>query len=234
MEAMEHNDAVRLQAVEKYILGELPPTVRDEFEAHYFDCAVCSFNLRAGIAFATGTRQFFAEVQAPVPLQSSRPVASGWLAWLKPAIALPVFAALLLVIGYQNVVTIPQLHQAVSSEETAVGPWFSLVVSDVRGAAGSTLQITRGQGFLLLFDITAAHSNPDANFIIQLTDASGKIVLSRTVSGRIAQKSVQLSIPPGMREGQYHLLILQKSGITAAPVGEIPFTIAFSSEVEEH
>jgi hypothetical protein len=229
---MEHNDAVRLQAVEKYILGELPPTVRDEFEAHYFDCAVCSFNLRAGFAFAAGTRQFFAE---DPPSQSFRPVTAGWLAWLKPSVAVPVFTALLLVIGYQNVVTIPKLHQTASLEATAVEPWFSLVVSDVRGPAGSTLQITPGQGFLLMFDITAAHSNPNANFMIRLTDVSGKILLSRTVSGRVAQKSVPLSIPPGMREGQYHLLILQEQqGSSMVPVGEIPFTIAFSSKVEEH
>jgi len=62
---MEHTDAVKLQAVEKYILGELTPSLREEFEAHYFDCTACALNLRTGVAFAAVSRQYFAESSAP-------------------------------------------------------------------------------------------------------------------------------------------------------------------------
>jgi len=34
---MDHSEALRQQAAEKYVLGELPPPLRDEFEAHYFE-----------------------------------------------------------------------------------------------------------------------------------------------------------------------------------------------------
>jgi len=35
MAQMDHNDAVRLQAAEKYVLGEFPPDLRDEYEEHF-------------------------------------------------------------------------------------------------------------------------------------------------------------------------------------------------------
>ena len=43
---------------------------------------------------------------APVPVSK----AAGWLAWLRPAFAVPVFALLLAVVGYQNFVTVPRLE----------------------------------------------------------------------------------------------------------------------------
>ncbi len=38
---MDHNQVTQLMAVEKYLLGELTPTARDEFEEHVFDCQEC-------------------------------------------------------------------------------------------------------------------------------------------------------------------------------------------------
>jgi hypothetical protein len=42
---------------------------------------------------------------------------------------------------------------------------------------------------------------------------------------------VHLRIPPGLSEGSYRLLITKQFGGTAA--GEIPFDIAFSSQVKQ-
>lgn len=229
---MDHTEAVKLQAVEKYILGELPPTLRNEFEVHYFDCVECAVNLRAGVAFAAVSRQYFAEEaagrQRAVP--APRP---GWFAWLKPLVAVPAFAALLIIVGYQNLVTIPRMHRESGAEATAVEPWFSLVATNVRGAAHSTLHVTPGRGFQIVFDITAAHSDPSASFLLQLQDASGKTVLTRSVSPKIAQKSVHLPIPASFSEGSYRVVILKQSAGTTSPAGEIPFDIAFSSKVEQ-
>ena len=229
---MDHTEAVKLQAVEKYILGELAPRLRDEFEAHYFDCVECSLNLRSGVAFAAASRQYFAELASQkVVVPTPKP---GWFAWLKPLVAVPAFAALLLIIGYQNLVTIPRLHNESGSEATAVEPWFPLVPADVRGEGTTTLSIERGQGFLLVFDIPAARTYPSASFLLQLTNASGTTLLTRTVSPQAAQKSVHIRIPPGLSAGSYRLLITKLSGGTASPAGEIPFDVAFLSKVEQH
>jgi hypothetical protein len=48
---MGHDDAVRILATEKYLLAELSPDLRDEFEEHLFDCRQCAFDLRAAATF---------------------------------------------------------------------------------------------------------------------------------------------------------------------------------------
>src|SRR5215470_11161944 len=179
MKNMDHTEAVKLQAVEKYILGELTPPLRDEFEAHYFDCMECSLNLRSGVAFAAASRQYFAEAAAhavvvPTPRRD-------WFAWFKPLVAVPVFAALLLIIGYQNFVTIPHLKQA-GAGVAAVNPWFSLRASNVRGAAGEKFEIRPGQAFTLFVDVTEVSKATDSSFLLQLKDSSGKIMGTSSVS----------------------------------------------------
>jgi len=53
---MDHNEAVRLQAAEKYVLGELPPPLRDEFEEHYFECEECAQEVKAAAEFLDNVR----------------------------------------------------------------------------------------------------------------------------------------------------------------------------------
>jgi hypothetical protein len=222
---MEHNDAVRLQAVEKYILGELSPAVRDEFEAHYFDCAVCSFNLRAGVAFAAGARQFFAEAPArTLPASAPR---SNWLSWL-PRFAVPAFAALLLVVGYQNIVSIPKLQQtAQTSHSDGVVPGFSLVDSNVKGAAGKTIHVRQGQSFTVFFDITATPKSADSVFLVELTDPTGRIISSSPVSQEEAQRPVFYHVSALTQDGQYKLVISENAAGTVTKLSEVPFTVAF-------
>ena len=53
---MDHNEALRLQAAEKYVLGELPPPLRDEFEEHFFDCQECAQDVIAVAGFVDNAR----------------------------------------------------------------------------------------------------------------------------------------------------------------------------------
>ena len=229
---MEHTDAVRLQAVEKYVLGELSPALQTEFESHYFDCHECALGLRAGVAFAAASRQFFAEVPAPAP--APKPAPTPWFAWLKPMIAVPVFAALLLVVGYQNLVTIPRLAQPNATVATAVDPWFSLANSNVHGSAGQRIEVRPGQEFHLFVDVTATPKQPDSVFLLRVQDASGKVFLARTASAVEAQRPVLLSFSSGLHEGEYKVVITEPASGSATPVGVLPFTVAFSGQILQH
>lgn len=230
---MEHIDAIRLQAVEKYVLGELSPAVRNEFEAHYFDCPDCSLNVRGAVAFAAASRQFFAEAPIPavLPQLASTP---GWFAWLMPAVAVPVFAALLLVMGYQNLVSIPNIKKANSATEIEARPWFTLVDASVKGSAGSRIETVVGKPFILFFDITTPPRQPDSVYLVQMKGSAGKTLASEQVSQQMAKKAVTFSVPAGISEGDYKLVILDQSAGTTAPAGELPFTIAFSSGIQQH
>jgi len=57
---MDHNEALRLHAVEKYVLGELPPSLRDEFEEHLFECQECAQDVKAAAEFVDNVRAVFA------------------------------------------------------------------------------------------------------------------------------------------------------------------------------
>jgi anti-sigma factor RsiW len=48
---MGHDEAVRTRATEKYLLGELYPPLRDEFEEHLFDCRECALDFWAAATF---------------------------------------------------------------------------------------------------------------------------------------------------------------------------------------
>lgn len=102
---MNHADAEALGAVEKYYLGELGVAERDEFEAHYFECAECASQLQALEAVRGTLREPLVAEAAP-----QRP----WVE--KPGVARWAFAASLLlaaVVSYQNLYTLPQLRQSV-------------------------------------------------------------------------------------------------------------------------
>jgi hypothetical protein len=235
MENMDHTEAVRMQAVEKYILGELSPFLRAQFEEHYFDCADCALNLRAGVAFASASRQYFAELT--VPARVVRAPRAGWFDWLKPMVAVPAFAALIAVIAYQNTVSIPNLRQEVGSQASTastVAPWFSLANASVHGSSGTRIEIEPNQAFYLFFDITQSPRRPDSVFFLQVQDSAGKTLAQSSVSAERAQKSVVLPIPPGFREGDYKLVITDQAAGTPTPAGELPFTVAFSQQIQQH
>src|SRR5690242_2089456 len=115
MKLMDHREALRLQAAEKYVLGELSPQLRDEYEEHYLECQECGEELKTTVAFVDSARGVLQdEVAVRTEAEIAQPRKAAWLAWLRPAVAVPVFAALLLVVAYQNLVTIPRLQHGVS------------------------------------------------------------------------------------------------------------------------
>jgi anti-sigma factor RsiW len=62
MTEMDHIEALWLQAAEKYVLGELPNSQREEYEEHYFNCADCAEDIKAAVALVEGFRQVFREL----------------------------------------------------------------------------------------------------------------------------------------------------------------------------
>lgn len=58
---MDHDQAVQTHAVERYLLKEMTPSEREEFEAHYFDCTACADDLRAAARFIEEAKQSWLE-----------------------------------------------------------------------------------------------------------------------------------------------------------------------------
>jgi Putative zinc-finger len=214
MNIMDHNEAVRLQAAEKYLLGELPKEQHAAFEEHFFDCPACAEEMKATAAFMEGARQVSrekvpeaVEVKGLVP---ASPTTRGWFEWLRPAFAVPVFAALLLFIGYQNGVTIPNLKQA--SPGVVIGEGaksFSLLSADSRGEGTSAPKIAVGarEDFRLEVDMPG---NSSTGYSCQIQDESGKVLASFTVSSEEAKNTVTRIIRGGsLKPGRYTIAIFK-------------------------
>src|ERR1700751_3098851 len=88
---MDHEEAVREKATERYLLDELDPELRDQFEEHLFDCQECALDVRAAAMLVEQSKVILAESTVPsVVKEPARATAKPeWFAWLRPAFAVP-------------------------------------------------------------------------------------------------------------------------------------------------
>jgi Putative zinc-finger len=200
---MNHSEAVAQMAAELYLLDELGPDVRDEFEEHLFDCPECVIDVRAGDMFL---REGKAQLPALVAEDEARAresravvqpvkVKRDWFAWLRPAYMVPVFAMLLGVVAYQNIVTLPELQQAANEPQLGL---LTPVRSATRGDGHQTLTTTRKLGLTLPVDLLPVDM-PDAKFasyVFTLMGPDGKTVWSASRPAPAdATRQMSLGIP---------------------------------------
>jgi hypothetical protein len=222
---MDHNEAVRQKATEKYLLNELDPTLRDQFEEHLFDCTECALDLRAAALFVEHSKTALAEPHTGAPSPAAVPATAkpGMLAWLRPAFALPLLATLLAVISYQNLVTYPLLKQAAAIPQIA--PWASIHVS-TRGASTTHISVHPGEVFHLLVNIPP--ENSFASYTLSLSSPSGRLQWTRTVAATAADDTRSVYVPGTSQEsGTYTLAV---KGTTAT--GEDTNLGSYSIEVQ--
>jgi anti-sigma factor RsiW len=221
---MDHSESIRLMAAEKYLLGELTPESREQFEEHFFDCQECALDVRAGAALVEHSKVVLSEpAVSPVRVPAAVAARPGWFAWLRPAVVVPVLAALLVVVGYQNLVTYPQLKQMASNPQ--ILPWASINVS-TRGASTTQISPRAGEGFHLLVNIPPdAHYN---SYTFDLSSPSGRLEWSRTVPAASSDEARSIYVPGGNQEQGVYTLAVR--GGTA--VGESSDLGRYSIEVQ--
>ena len=205
---MNHDEAIRLVSSEKYLLDELSPELRDQFEEHFFSCTECALDVRAGAMLIEQSKVLLSEKPGLNPVPAADSTTPGWLAWLRPAFAIPVLAALLAIIGYQNLVTYPKLELATSVPQ--ILPWASLNVNS-RGENTPVITVSPGQGFLLFVNIAPeAHYS---SYTADLYNPAGKLEWSLAIPVTTADDSWPIRVPAAHRdEGTYTLSV---HGITA-------------------
>ncbi|MGH9743090.1 MAG: hypothetical protein ACRD51_12165 [Candidatus Acidiferrum sp.] len=207
MTNMDHAEAVRLHAAEKYLLGELLKEQHAAYEEHYFDCPACAEDLKATAVFMESGRQVVRERDHETA--DNKTLSHGsWFGWLRPAFAIPVFAALLLFIGYQNSVTIPKLEQASSHAEVAeIVRSFSLMSLGSRGEGSASLPVLVGRHEDFILDVDMPGNSP-AGYSCQIQDESGKVRGGFQISAVEAKNTVPIKIRGGsLQPGKYSLVI---------------------------
>jgi Putative zinc-finger len=214
---MDHDLVVRQKMTERYLLNELEPSARDEFEEHFFDCPDCASDVRAGALFVEHSKVALAKQSEPfrgsVPATAAVPAQAAWFdglrGMLRPAFAVPVMAALLAVIGYQNLVTYPQMQQALNRPQ--VLPWAQVNVGTY-GSEGPVVTTRTGEGFLLFVRIPPEGGY--GHYSADLYNPAGKLESSFTIPAVAGQDQWPVRIPGANREaGSYTLAV---HGITTA------------------
>jgi len=214
---MNHSQATKLMATERYLLNELAPDAREAFEEHAFDCPDCALDLRAGAAFVE-------EAKAQLPFLVALPSGSRapkavekrtfWPSLWRPAFAAPAFAALLILVGYQNLVTFPALRESATQPRLIpVAPLHPAT----RGAAPPAFAVDRAHGVSLPIDLSSELGTaPAASYAFELRGPRGQLVWTGTLPASTLSTAqatgndqpISLLIPGGMlRNGSYSLTI---------------------------
>lgn len=228
---MDHNEAIRLQAAVKYVLGELSPAQREEYEEHYFDCGECAVDIKALATFADTTREVLRREREAQFAKELVPARGGWLRWLQPVVAVPAMAALLLIIAYQNTVTIPQARQEADSNEaqlfvTSRTPKMAFV----RGSEEIAKFTARvNESLPIKFDFTPT---PTADaYVCRLQDESARTVFQVRVPGSFTNKELNLIIPAKRaKAGKYTLVFTADPGATGQPTKNEVLRLSFAIE----
>ena len=220
---MEHDEAVRQQATEKYLLDELSPEQREQFEEHLFDCQDCALDLRAAAVLIERSKVILAEspLVSPVQKPDPSPARTGWLAWLRPALSIPVFALLLVVVVFQNRAN-SRLQQAIDSPQLLASEVVNL---NVRGTEPISIPAHPGQAFGLSLNVP-----PDSGYSsykIDLYSSQGTLEWSRSIPAS-GNDALSLYIPGTIHEPG----ALAVYGVTAS--GESVNLGRFRIELQNH
>lgn len=208
---MDHTEVVRTKMTERYLLAELDPEERDEFEEHFFECRDCALDVSAGAQFVAHSKVILGERSEPVPIRTTaRPgrVQHGWLSWLRPPIAAFSLSVLLVTLGYQQLVTVPRLRSDASQAQVLP---TALVNLQTYGGGGTPITVTEGKGMVLFVRIPS--DGPYARFAAELYAPGGKQEGSFAIPATPGQDQWTVVVPSVYREaGTYTMAV---HGITA-------------------
>ncbi len=205
---MEHQQAKEMHAAEKYVLGELPGELRDLFEEHYFDCPECALDVQTTMALVAASKEIF---QEKPPTESAKSETgrerSKWAGWLKPLIAVPSLAALIVMMGYEAR-QIKKSHQETGGTEQALvaSADFGLRGGDREGGESVTVRVHAGESFGLHFDFLP--SQTFTTYVGEVEDAAGHVAMKLGIPAERVNKEVKFVVPPGrLAPGNYALVI---------------------------
>ena len=227
---MEHQQAKEMHAAEKYVLGELAEELREQFEEHYSDCPECALDVQTTMEFVAASKQIFSEELQPhgVKTEIGRK-RSKWAGWLKPLIAVPALAVLVVMLGYEAR-QIRKSHQEAEMRDLSLvaSADFGLRGGDREGGETVTVRVREGEAYGIHFDFLPSHTF--ASYIGEIEDAAGHVAMKLRIPGERVNKEVKFVVPPGrLAPGNYALVIYGDGAEPATKVAVAKF--AFVVEV---
>jgi len=224
---MKHDDAVKILAVEQYLLGEMPAAEREAFEEHYFECNICADELRSASGFIADARAIFAAEpegapaaveQQPPPrtIVETRP-ARNWFAWLQPQTAAFALAGVM-VVSLGTITTLWRQVEQLSSPRIVDTTFLH---GQTRGAA-SEIQVAAGMPQLLKIDLPETSASR-LRFLVESSDS--KIVYELFQNAPPQGAQVNFLIPKlDVPAGEYRLVV-RAEGANEQDLAQYPFRV---------
>ena len=220
---MDHQEAVSLDATERYALGTLDDAQCEAFEEHFFGCLECAADVRAATAVMAGAGSLPAGAvvrslpRAASPAREATRAAARTdrkrqrLRHLRPyATALAGLAAGLCIASYQGFVVIPRLESRVHSAESLQAvPSYFLTLSR---AEAPTIKVAPEERHVAV-TLSRSWDRPFPSYRVELQDASGRTVQAEKVSARSAQDGeLDLLLPVAQLATGSYVLVVEGEG----------------------
>lgn len=195
---MDHDAAVQSQAVERYWLGELGATEREEFEEHFFVCPLCAEALNL-------TEALEANLKAAATDENLRSRPRSFAPWFSTAIAASLLVG---VAGFDHLFQIPRYQKeiAVLSQPQVVDP--VVLHATERGENSATVIVKKDSPlYYVKFDI-AEPSGTGYDCVIQTASGVAIEELKHVQPSSVGELSLRLNAektPPG----DYVLLLVE-------------------------
>jgi Putative zinc-finger len=221
---MDHNQSANLMAIEKYLLEELTPEQRDEFEEHFFDCEECATDLQATAVFMAAARQEFKVHPVPKPGNGARSKSFSASFW-PTALVWSALAASLLLVAYQNLVVFPHFRTEIAElKAPEILPVISLVGGNSRGDQTPTATAAATRPFLLSLDIPT--QDRFTSYTCLLYSPSGTPAWRVEVSPQAARDTVSIRVPSTERlPGEYTLAVQGNLAGTSVDLAHYKFAL---------
>jgi len=157
---MEHEEAVKTKASERYMLGEMSESEAESFEDHYFDCSVCANDIRDEMKVLEWGREI-AKGQSASVSRISRRRFTQWI---------PLAAAAALVVG----LGLPMAMRSDEGPSASAGQSFALHAGASRGQAENVFKVAPGETLIVAVDVPVGEGSDFSTYDATIRDAAGK------------------------------------------------------------
>jgi len=221
---MDHKLALQTKSIDKYLLNDLAQEERLAFEEHMFDCPECAAQVKEDFAMIADLKTVLAEPR-PISTPHAVQATGGWREWFRPLVWAPTFATLALVciVGYQNLVSIPAMLQPQVLETTSF-------VSTTRGAAVQTAVIKPGVAlFSASFEVAVPAAAPA--YVCEF-QAAGKGTIASIDCGKhpTGEFTLSLLLPAAKFPSGGYTMILRPASVPRTEISRYSFAVRNESQ----
>jgi hypothetical protein len=226
---MDHIEADRIRAAEKYLLGDMSAPERDDFEEHLFLCHECAETVRTGAVFADNARAVFREqaLQPQVEPAAARakPAKPWWKRYGFPVLA-PTFASLVLlcVAAYQQFVLLPGLRLQLA-QATSPQPLSAFPLRPVARGEQQVIVVPKSGRFLsLYFDVV---TESPSGYICEVRNTAGSVSFTVQVPQPKRGEPVNLLLERSQLPAGEYVLSVGTPPPEAKEVGQYTFRVNY-------